>query len=182
MQYADEATKEEMQHQSRLQKINQAVISEVEARRRGYESTAALREEYAQKEKEFYLLKKQEEDQAKLDDITAFLEEELSAADRELLAAQNRQMMIDEALGAREDSEEVYRNASIKNWQKYEKNLAELERERKSEQLQASSELFNNLSGLAEQFAGEQSGVYKAMFIASKAFAIADSIIKIQQK
>jgi len=30
-------------------------------------------------------------------------------------------------------------------------------------------------------FAGEQDGIYKALFAASKAFAIADSIIKIQQ-
>lgn len=42
-------------------------------------------------------------------------------------------------------------------------------------------ELFGELSGMARVFAGEQSGIYKAMFATSKAFAIADSIIKIQQ-
>ncbi|PSW53066.1 hypothetical protein C0W50_19855, partial [Photobacterium leiognathi subsp. mandapamensis] len=34
---------------------------------------------------------------------------------------------------------------------------------------------------IAKTFAGKQSGIYKAMFAASKAFAIAESIIKIQQ-
>ncbi|MGI4260839.1 hypothetical protein ACR2VJ_27490, partial [Klebsiella pneumoniae] len=37
------------------------------------------------------------------------------------------------------------------------------------------------LAGIAGTFAGEQSGIYKALFAASKAFAIADAIIKIQQ-
>lgn len=40
---------------------------------------------------------------------------------------------------------------------------------------------FSALMGLTKSFAGEQSGVYKAMFAASKAFAIAESIVKIQQ-
>ncbi len=38
----------------------------------------------------------------------------------------------------------------------------------------------DSLASIAENFAGKQSGIYKAMFIASKAFAIADAIIKIQ--
>lgn len=41
--------------------------------------------------------------------------------------------------------------------------------------------MFGDLSSIAEAFAGKQSGIYKAMFAASKAFAIAESIIKIQQ-
>lgn len=50
-----------------------------------------------------------------------------------------------------------------------------------SQTLQGFGSLFGNLADLSKQFAGEQSGIYKAMFVASKAFAIADSIIKIQQ-
>lgn len=41
--------------------------------------------------------------------------------------------------------------------------------------------MFDSLAEAAETFGGRQSGVYKAMFAASKAFAIAESIIKIQQ-
>lgn len=45
----------------------------------------------------------------------------------------------------------------------------------------SSQQMFGDLATIAEAFAGKQSGIYKAMFTASKAFAIAESIIKIQQ-
>lgn len=48
-------------------------------------------------------------------------------------------------------------------------------------QLRASSELFGSLGEMAQVFAGEQSDAYRAMFAASKAFAIAESVVKIQQ-
>lgn len=50
-----------------------------------------------------------------------------------------------------------------------------------SQTVQAYGSLFGSLADLSKQFAGEQSGIYKAMFVASKAFAIADAILKIQQ-
>lgn len=55
-----------------------------------------------------------------------------------------------------------------------------LEAQQLSMALQNSQALFDGLSGLAKEFAGEQSGIYKAMFAVSKAFAIADSVVKIQ--
>ncbi|GLX85051.1 hypothetical protein tloyanaT_13030 [Thalassotalea loyana] len=59
--------------------------------------------------------------------------------------------------------------------------LEQIEAQKKVTLLQNGGQLFDGLAGLAKTFAGEQSGVYKAMFAASKAFAIAESIIKIQQ-
>ncbi|QQM14080.1 putative tail length tape-measure protein [Vibrio phage pVco-14] len=56
-----------------------------------------------------------------------------------------------------------------------------LERQRIGVIVSAGQEGFGAMADLAKQFAGEQSGIYKAMFAASKAFAIADSIMKIQQ-
>lgn len=53
--------------------------------------------------------------------------------------------------------------------------------QQQSQQLQAYGNLFGGMADLTKTFAGKQSGIYKAMFAASKAFAIADSIIKIQQ-
>jgi tape measure domain-containing protein len=50
-----------------------------------------------------------------------------------------------------------------------------------SQTVQAYGSLFGSLADLSKQFAGEQSGIFKVMFAASKAFAIADAIIKIQQ-
>lgn len=50
-----------------------------------------------------------------------------------------------------------------------------------SQQLQAYGQLFGSMADMTKNFAGKQNGIYKAMFAASKAFAIADAIIKIQQ-
>ena len=47
-------------------------------------------------------------------------------------------------------------------------------------QLANGEQLFNGLAGIAKTFAGEQSGVYKAMFAIEKAFAIASAIVNIQ--
>jgi TP901 family phage tail tape measure protein len=46
--------------------------------------------------------------------------------------------------------------------------------------LQTAQATFASLADAARDFAGEQSGVYKAMFAISKAFAIAESIVAIQ--
>lgn len=48
------------------------------------------------------------------------------------------------------------------------------------ELLQASASGFDAMAGLAETFAGKQSGAYKAMFAVSKAFSIADAALSIQ--
>jgi hypothetical protein len=48
-------------------------------------------------------------------------------------------------------------------------------------ELQTASSMFGDLATIAKAWAGEQSGIYKAMFVASKAFAIADATVKIAQ-
>lgn len=55
------------------------------------------------------------------------------------------------------------------------------EAQRMSLLLNSAQQIGDSLTSMAEMAGGKQSGVYKAMFAASKAFAIADSIIKIQQ-
>lgn len=73
-------------------------------------------------------------------------------------------------------------------WKSHQANLTDIEKkEAKARraaqlaQLRNYSDLFGSMADVASAFAGEQSGIYKAMFAASKAFAIAESIIKIQQ-
>lgn len=61
------------------------------------------------------------------------------------------------------------------------KQEEEKRRAAQSAQLQGYANLFSGMADLAKTFGGEQSKTYKAMFAVSKAFAIADSIIKIQQ-
>jgi predicted solute-binding protein len=47
--------------------------------------------------------------------------------------------------------------------------------------IQSYQSMFGDLAGMTAAFAGEQSEAYKVLFAASKAFAIAEAVIKIQQ-
>jgi hypothetical protein len=53
--------------------------------------------------------------------------------------------------------------------------LAQIEAAKNSAMLQSGQQLFDGLAGFASQFAGEQSALYKTMFAASKAFAVAEA-------
>ena len=66
--------------------------------------------------------------------------------------------------------------------------IKEIEDKRRADQmsaqmllLQGYGGLFGSMADMAKTFGGEQSRTYKALFAVSKAFAIAESIIKIQQ-
>lgn len=102
----------------------------------------------------------------------------------------------EEQIAALEEFYEKRRELILSNTQLTEEERTKLEEEltkNRNERLQAleatrtslilnsSADLFDSLAGLAKTFAGEQSSTYKALFAVSKAFAIADSIIKIQQ-
>lgn len=65
--------------------------------------------------------------------------------------------------------------------QEHVNKLNAIDQARTSMQLMAASNLFDSLAQIAAAGLGKQSAVYKVMFAASKAFAIADSIVKIQQ-
>lgn len=64
--------------------------------------------------------------------------------------------------------------------QQHSDRLAQIEQARQSVLLQSAASTFDQLASLTGQFAGEQSGLYKVMFAASKAFALADAAVKIQ--
>lgn len=57
----------------------------------------------------------------------------------------------------------------------------ELEDARIAQTINATETIYNGLTEIVGNFAGEQSDTYKRLFAVSKAFAIAESIIKIQQ-
>lgn len=59
--------------------------------------------------------------------------------------------------------------------------LETLETARRAVILEGASSLFGALADITGEFAGKQSGIYKTMFGISKAFAIAESLVKIQQ-
>lgn len=58
--------------------------------------------------------------------------------------------------------------------------LQELDDERARQTYQNYANLYDGIAGLTKAFAGEQSGIYRAMFAVSKAFSIAESIVAIQ--
>ena len=92
----------------------------------------------------------------------------------------NHSVMIENARADDLISEERYQQLKTGIQEKYEKQRSELIAMERSIILSNAAELFDGLSGLSSAFAGEQSGIYRAMFAVSKAFAIADSIVKIQ--
>lgn len=86
------------------------------------------------------------------------------------------------------DNAELYAAAIVTLEEQTQRNIKAIkDQQNKEEQesirqrIQGASQLFDSLAGLTQMFAGKQSTAYRAMFAASKAFAIADSIIKIQQ-
>ena len=64
--------------------------------------------------------------------------------------------------------------------QQHEDSLARIEQARQTAQLAAAESIFGDLAGMAQAFAGEQSGLYKAMFAVQKAASIAQSMVAIQ--
>ncbi|WP_312600839.1 phage tail tape measure protein [Pseudomonas luteola] len=86
---------------------------------------------------------------------------------------QNRQARAD--LNAEWDAEEE----RIK--QEHQDRLNDIERSRQSVMLTSAQDTFGSLVDITRTMSGEQSSAYKAMFVAQKAFAIAQSMIAIQQ-
>lgn len=80
-----------------------------------------------------------------------------------------------------EDAKAAIKQQSAEKLSKIAEDSANKELEAQSKTLQGYGQLFDGVAGMTKSFAGEQSGIYRAMFAASKAFAIAESIIKIQQ-
>jgi len=185
VQFADEQGRLQLQHQARLAKIAEMQISEAELKRRGFESVEQLRAEYEQRSAQQYqdqldAIRQREDDRA-LQDFERAQQQWLTKEEVERAAYENRQLMIDDALSRELIGEQKHQASSLKNWAAYQKKLAALEAKKSAELLQGGAQLFDGLAGLSKTFAGEQSGLYKVMFAASKAFAIAESIIKIQQ-
>lgn len=59
-------------------------------------------------------------------------------------------------------------------------NLAQIDRARRDQQLEAAEDIFGTLTNVAKNTLGEQSAIYKAMFAMEKAVAVARAVIAIQ--
>lgn len=112
---------------------------------------------------------------AQLGSVLDFLktEEQLLAESYEA----RRQIILDNTIMAEEEKAAVILALN----EKLNEELLAMERQRQAVMLAGYSELFDALGGLSAQFAGEQSDAARAMFAVSRAFAVADAIVKIQQ-
>lgn len=118
-----------------------------------------------------------------------------SGVDAEVGGASSEMIKLDEEAKALQDWRDTelkkqleYLDAKAINEEEYSKRVANIHQQAADEQraidvaknqaLMAGGEsLFGNLAGLTKEFAGEQSGLYKAMFAIQKAFAIAQTIV-----
>ncbi|MCJ8337572.1 MAG: hypothetical protein MJK10_03795 [Pseudomonadales bacterium] len=73
--------------------------------------------------------------------------------------------------------EEKHTDLTLKNHKDHQKNLEGIEDARNQVRLQSAEKVFDSMSGLAKVFSGEQSGIYKAMFVAQKAYSLASVLL-----
>jgi len=106
---------------------------------------------------------------------------EQAALDEIRIAEQERLNVVQMALEARIISEEEANARIVAINRQAATDARDAWVESQSAILTTMSGAFGSLADSIKGFAGEQSAAYKVMFAASKAFAIADSIIKIQQ-
>lgn len=88
--------------------------------------------------------------------------------------------MLEQFRQDRADLSAVWDEEELALKQQHEDELARIEQARQLTQLAAAESTFASLTDIAGTFAGEQSGIYKAMFAVQKAAAIAQSLVAIQ--
>lgn len=78
------------------------------------------------------------------------------------------------------EASQIYADQKLAIESKMQQDILDLREAANAQAYSSQAEIFSSLAGIAKDAAGEQSGIYKAMFAASKAFAIAEAIVKIQ--
>lgn len=206
LQYASEREKLETASKQRLEKIQQLYVDEQGLARLGYKTLEEMRKAYS--EKELADLDKQKAELAERqtkavsDGLDRMFDIEQAYADK---AKQDFEQV--KWIGLDYETEEAqiqsYYDRQAEIVRKYyeqvggiteygENLLLEIKKRAEDEkqmyQLQNaqlitsnSASMFGNLATIAENFKGKQSGIYKALFAASRAFAIADIVISTAQ-
>lgn len=102
----------------------------------------------------------------------------LSEEERLIQSYERRRAIIEQATF---ETEEARTRIMEKLEEDRAQRLAQMEAQRLSMIYQNYAQLFDSIAGLTGEFYGKQSQIYRIAFAASKAFAISDSIVKIQQ-
>ncbi len=185
LQYANETEKLELQHLARLEKIRVFELTATELKRQGFESNAQLREGYTQREDDYYnqeLEKIKEREQLKAqNDLDRMMQSQATLQESEIEAHRARNEVLSNALEAGVITREKFHALVERAEDKHQLKMSGIQAKERADQLKNYGDLFGGIAGIMKTAAGEQSGIYKAMFLASKAFALAESIIKIQQ-
>ncbi len=176
LQFSDEKGKLALQNEQRLRTIAELQVSEQELKRLGYESLNQLQTDYMTQSNQRYLDQmdqiRQREDEKHLQDLEKVNLQLLEKDQVELAAWERRQQILLQNYNRDLIDEQRFQELSTKNWEKYQKKLADLDKKKQLDQLKTNAALFGDLSGLAKTFAGEQSGIYKAMFAVQKGYSI----------
>lgn len=152
MQFASELDKLRLSHEERLAEIDSMQVSEAELRRRGYESLGELREEYRQKEADYFA-----EQQA---DYMAKREE---AMDKELEEDQRKQDQL-----AEQERQRVERQKAA-------------QQQAARDMLNFTSQTLSLTTDMLQQSGKEQTFIMKALLAAQKLLAIPSILVAGEQ-
>lgn len=177
MQEGSELNRLTEQLKDEEQKIADSYARRLELIRQNTEEGAALRAELEQRAKEQYDAELADANSSRMSPIDQ-IRASLMTEEEEIRASYERRAAIirDSTLLSETEKQDIQKRLA----DQYMKQQQQLEAARTSMTLQNSSQMFEALAGIAETAKGKQSGVYKAMFAVSKAFSLADAIIKIQ--
>lgn len=106
--------------------------------------------------------------------------ENMSESERLQAQLDERMAIIEEAKAQELVSEEEFEAAKQAIRESYLNQQKELETRRQSLMLGSAAAIFGDMSDIVKTFGNEQSGIYKGLFAASKAFSIAQSIVAIK--
>ena len=173
--------REKLAREREFENLRQSLLTEEEAIQESYDRRLAI------------ILENTEEGSQKQADLKARLDKEFATqaignldspdtyeeqiAEIEEFYASRRELILNNVALTEEQRTELEEELTRQRNER----LNALEQERVSSILQGGAQVFDGLAGLAKTYAGEQSGIYKSLFAVSKAFALADAIIKIQQ-
>lgn len=152
MQYASELDKLRLSHEERLAEIDSMQVSEAELRRRGYESLGELREEYRQKEADYFA-----EQQA---DYMVKREE---AMDKQLKADQRQQDQLAEQERGRVERQKAAQQQGARDM------------------LNFTSQTLSLTTDMLQQSGKEQTFIMKALLAAQKLLAIPSILVAGEQ-
>lgn len=119
---------------------------------------------------------------------TSGLDADVGGASSELIKLDEETKALQDWRDSELKKQLEYLDAKAINEEEYAKRVANIHQQSADEQraieaaknsalLAGGESLFGNLAGLTKEFAGEQSGLYKAMFAIQKAFSIAQTIV-----